>query len=845
MAKETEKTYTKDQVQKLIAEVKTKNDELLRALEEKDSKIKSLYKDWSDMKGKEVDIQRRETVLEQNEQKCCDLQKKYSELKADVDAREITVAAQEKAFNKIKDELLKASDELAKQKTELFQQASKLAENYFDKMKAETDAHTAKLRADAQKDAAEIINRAEEAAKKQIDDNARLSGEKTQLYEQKAALEADKHALEEEIKRQKKEFDTTTADYAKTIAAFETLKVQLEANGKNVKEFSEEIAAMDTREQKLNARDNELNERERTLRFNETRNENKTKELDQRESDLLAEVEKKYPDIIADKDREIENLKREADSLRTSLKNSGSIVSQFKNLEAMFEGKNPAEFIAEYAKMKEEFAIALEKINNTPSYVLQKTAAELHEKENALNQRENDLAQKERESVVFHNACDQAKAEVEELKNKLDLEEKDRKILEEQLARLRATYENPAGEKERIRDINNPFISEPQPRMEKTDITEMGWLENIRKNINNSGLYFPRRIVNAFHTALKTSEMSPLTVLAGVSGTGKSELPRLYSRFGGINFLGVPVEPNWDCQEAMLGYYNSIDNCFEPTDLLRILAQSQRNTDDQNGLNDTMTMILLDEMNLANVELYFADFLSKLETRRGLADNDPAFPKIGVKIGSKMKDFPLRLGRNVLWTGTMNNDETTKTLSDKVIDRGILINFPRPEKLIRSRSEIVLAQPSPLLPRSVWDSWITGEKGAVKFSDEQIKDFKDTIEEINSQLGKTGRALGHRVWQSIESYMSLYPEVIAAKSDHEKEKAMKEAFEDQLVQKVMPKLRGLETRGTQGDALTAIQKIIPETLEEDFKNALEQNYGQFIWTTSGYLLKDDNNGDKN
>jgi hypothetical protein len=68
---------------------------------------------------------------------------------------------------------------------------------------------------------------------------------------------------------------------------------------------------------------------------------------------------------------------------------------------------------------------------------------------------------------------------------------------------------------------------------------------------------------------------------------------------------------------------------------------------------------------------------------------------------------------------------------------------------------------------------------------------------------------------------------------------MDNAFEDQLVQKVMPKLRGLETRGTQKNVLDAIKGIIPETLHEDFKNAVEQNYGQFIWTTSGYLLHDD------
>ena len=92
--------------------------------------------------------------------------------------------------------------------------------------------------------------------------------------------------------------------------------------------------------------------------------------------------------------------------------------------------------------------------------------------------------------------------------------------------------------------------------------------------------------------------------------------------------------------------------------------------------------------------------------------------------------------------------------------------------------------------------------------------------------------------------MSLYPTVIAAQSDHERQIAMDDAFEDQLVQKVMPKLRGLETRGTQNDVLDAIKGIIPETLHDDFKNASEQNYGQFIWTTSGYLLRGEDSAEK-
>ena len=127
-----------------------------------------------------------------------------------------------------------------------------------------------------------------------------------------------------------------------------------------------------------------------------------------------------------------------------------------------------------------------------------------------------------------------------------------------------------------------------------------------------------------------------LTVLAGVSGTGKSELPRLYSHFGGINFLSLSVQPNWDSQESMLGFFNSIDNKFDAQPVLRLLAQSQKAQAEGYplGLEDVMSLILMDEMNLAHVELYFAEFLSKLELRRGRKGNEA--PSLEVKLGAGM-----------------------------------------------------------------------------------------------------------------------------------------------------------------------------------------------------------------
>ena len=122
-----------------------------------------------------------------------------------------------------------------------------------------------------------------------------------------------------------------------------------------------------------------------------------------------------------------------------------------------------------------------------------------------------------------------------------------------------------------------------------------------------------------------------LTVLAGVSGTGKSELPKLYSAFGGLNFISEPVQPNWDSQESMLGFFNSIDNKFDAKPVLRFLVECTEKYD------NNMAVVLLDEMNLAHVEHYFADFLSKLEDRRSAPESN--LPEIYVNLSAGVKPY--------------------------------------------------------------------------------------------------------------------------------------------------------------------------------------------------------------
>ncbi len=377
--------------------------------------------------------------------------------------------------------------------------------------------------------------------------------------------------------------------------------------------------------------------------------------------------------------------------------------------------------------------------------------------------------------------------------------------------------------------------------------TELEWLDDVMNACENFGVHFNKRIFYAFHTALKIQDWSIITVLAGVSGTGKSELPKLYAAFGGFNFCAVPVQPNWDSQESMLGFFNSIDNKFEPEDVLRFLAQC---TESQSPYSEYMSIVLLDEMNLAHVEYYFAEFLSKLETRRTQQRED--LPSVAVKLGAGIEPYRLKMKRNIVWVGTMNQDETTKSLSDKVLDRGVIINFPRPTELVRRKKMPTLIdaikdmEKRPKMHQLTFMSWVRRDLDRVSEAQRNALDrYKEIVESINTQLDGVGRALGHRVWQSIEFYIVNYPTVSALMKQTKKftkeiEKEMHIAFEDQIVQKIMPKLRGIDTREKKGrHSLEEIKRILIEngftSMQEDFEIACEQGYGQFMWNSAKYL----------
>lgn len=692
------------------------------------------------------------------------------------------------------------------------------------------------IKAEQDRDAGYTENRrqldAELHAQRQVSEEESNQRRLQRLSELQAELVEERRRRRAELSRDlEADRAQSTEDIIKQRQAFEDQRSLADAAIKHLQQEANQRVA------DLTVKEVEIDRQRRAL-------DAETARLEERRQTLDEEVEQAAAERKASFAQKEESLKAENVRLRGQIQSADKLTGLFENLKRQLGGRDAALVLADLEAQASALHEAREQITQrTPGMRAEFDAlcAERDRLASQVEERSKELTtlkERVRGEDSLRLDLQQAQDATRWLTTQTGLLEGRCNQLEEENRRLRNAYEREEDREARIRDIVTPEVSKMSKPDPKYTIGEIEWLDEIASACTEYGLRFHPRILRAFHTALKTAEWSPLTVLAGVSGTGKSELPRLYAHFGGMTFKSLAVQPNWDSQESMLGFFNSIDNRFDAQPLLRLLARSQKPwTEMDHGLEDSVVLVLLDEMNLAHAELYFAEFLSKLELRRGCKGND--VPALEVKLGAGLLPFQVPMGRNVLWTGTMNQDETTKSLSDKVLDRSIVINFPRPASLERRKELMPLPTAKPLLPRKVWEKWWVKKS---EFSDDQIKPFLEIIESINQAMSSVGRALGHRVWQSIEYYMANYPDVLAAQksnSQQDLKRAMHIAFEDQLVQKVMPKLRGIDTRGRGRTlCLDKVKGLLADNkfaLVDDFELSCECGYGQFIWQTVSFL----------
>ena len=203
-------------------------------------------------------------------------------------------------------------------------------------------------------------------------------------------------------------------------------------------------------------------------------------------------------------------------------------------------------------------------------------------------------------------------------------------------------------------------------------LTRSHSIEEITHYVRARGLTMSDLNLRAYHIALQTR---PLVILAGISGTGKTRLTRLYADAvytlmasqENPYYLLVAVQPDWHNARDLFGYYNPLHGQFQASPFLRFLLQAA--ADPQHSY-----YVCLDELNLARPEHYLAPILSAMETTEGLIDLATPSDEVPLSGGGTLRN-PIRLPLNLRLTGTVNVDESSFPLSDKLLDRANLIEL--------------------------------------------------------------------------------------------------------------------------------------------------------------------------
>lgn len=177
-------------------------------------------------------------------------------------------------------------------------------------------------------------------------------------------------------------------------------------------------------------------------------------------------------------------------------------------------------------------------------------------------------------------------------------------------------------------------------------------------------LYYEPKIIRLFFASLATTR---LIILQGISGTGKTSLPECLGHFLKNDTTIASVQPSWRDRTELFGYFNEFTKRFNETEVLKAMYDAT--------YNKNVYITVLDEMNIARVEYYFAEMLSILEMPSRdqwvvdlVPSGWPSDPKHVVK-------GRFALPQNMWYVGTANNDDSTFAISDKVYDRGMPINI--------------------------------------------------------------------------------------------------------------------------------------------------------------------------
>lgn len=351
----------------------------------------------------------------------------------------------------------------------------------------------------------------------------------------------------------------------------------------------------------------------------------------------------------------------------------------------------------------------------------------------------------------------------------------------------------------RLTSVDNYYKTEYQAPKYDDNITLESFCEQFRLfAASQLHLYYDLDMMRYFVASMGTAR---IIILQGISGTGKTSLPYAFGKFVQLDTTVVSVQPSWRERTELYGYFNEFTKKYTETDFLRAVYEANYYRDPH--------ILILDEMNIARVEYYFAEMLSILEMPRkeewkvdivtAVWDNDPVL----IEGGS------IPIPDNVWFVGTINNDDSTFAVADKVYDRAIPIDLD-------SRADAFECDLTP--PATISTDHLNKLFDEAKANYQISEEMLAKLEDMNNYLIQNFRlAFGNRIMKQIRDFVPCF---IACGGTEI------QAVDFIVAKKVLRKFESLSL-GFMKDELTKFTKYLDRTFGFD-KTPICKGYVEYL-----------------
>lgn len=299
-------------------------------------------------------------------------------------------------------------------------------------------------------------------------------------------------------------------------------------------------------------------------------------------------------------------------------------------------------------------------------------------------------------------------------------------------------------------------------------------------------LYFDIDTIRYFVSGFAASHFM---ILEGISGTGKSSLPRYFAKFINAELTFIPVQATWRDKTNLLGYFNDFSKTYTESEFLLKLYHANYNP-------DMIHIFVLDEMNISRVEYYFADFLSVLEYPKDEWRMQLMQLPYGFVPPARLDNGYIKIPSNSYFVGTANKDDSTFTITDKVYDRAITIDFQDRNKAFEVNEEVETISLSESGLEKLYNAATSNT--ANKMTQSDYDRFMSVTDFIYDKFDIT---FGNRILNQIDAIVPVFIACGGKKED---------ALDFLLSRKIISKIEGRfedYVKNALKDLLTLIQRV--------------------------------------